>query len=62
MGVTIGSLAAPVLMVAAVYITTHESTAPGWTSYVGVILGYISGLLASRYDLGFKSDTLKDDP
>ena len=61
MKITVGSLAAPVIIVVAVFVSTYPiQTRLGWTSYVGVILGYLSGVLASRYDLGFVSENNED--
>ena len=59
---TIGAIAAPIIIVAAIFVSTYPETSPGGTSYVGVTLGYLSGLLASRYDLGFVSENNEDCP
>ena len=47
--IQIGALAAPILAIAAVYAAHFPG---GWAPYAGVILGYLAGILAARYEVG----------
>ena len=49
--VTIGSLAAPVLVLGALYLAERGGQ---WAGYLGVLGGYLAGLLAARYDVGIE--------
>lgn len=52
--IQIGALAAPILAVFAVY-TAHYSGV--WAPYAGVVLGYLAGVLAARYDIGVVAES-----
>ena len=47
----IGAIAAPVVAVVGLLVA-QWNTAPGVTPAISVLLGYLAGLLATRYDIG----------
>jgi len=51
----IGALAAPVVAVIGLLVGQWNA-APGVTPAASVLLGYLAGLLASRFDLGIRRE------